>query len=49
MTPAELKAHGLHECPDCLTRHDSESALLYCCNPTFDKPGFLRGYELGYD
>lgn len=27
----------LYECPDCGRTYDSEIALVFCCNPKFDR------------
>lgn len=47
MTPDELKAHGLYQCPDCLSTYESEKALMFCCSDADDLPRFVRQYELG--
>lgn len=49
MTPDELRTHGLHQCPDCGSTYESETALMFCCRDEYDQPGFKRSYELGYD
>lgn len=47
MTEDELKAHGLHECPDCHSTYPSQWAAEACCSPDYDLPRFARQYELG--
>lgn len=45
MTPDELKAHGLHECPDCKANYPSRWAAAACCSPDYDLPTFVRAYD----
>lgn len=45
MTADELREHGLYQCPDCLTTHTSEKALLFCCDERYDKPSYVRSYD----
>lgn len=45
MTSDELRQHGLYQCPDCLSSHTSESALVFCCRDEYDKPSFVRAYD----
>lgn len=45
MTKDEYEAAGLHMCDHCGRLYETEAALLYCCNPTFDKPTYVRSYD----
>ena len=45
MTPDELEAFGLYECPDCHRTYDSEKALVFCCRDEYDLPSIVRSYD----
>ena len=41
MSPDELKAHGLYQCPHCKGQYPSRWAAEACCDPDYDIPRWV--------